>query len=354
MSTLHELVRYCVQEKHQGAILLTGEWGCGKTHLIEKELSAALSETHLVVRVSLFGVNSIEALNDAVRRQWLYVCTPFLGKTNERAKKNSGIITAISTALLSLTPIGSAASNVVSINPLDYIPLEPEVEVFHDGKKTQKQVILVFDDLERCELDWVKVVGSINDYCENIGFKTIIIANEAVFLASPKIQPLIYKVIKEKTISRTVLYVPDYPDIIHRLLSQEDASKQEYADFLRENEQLICDVFGAEAIRRADGLGKCHNIRSLICALNEFYQIFEVLAENRIPDKEQYLYSFITAMMINKCGIYKNGEICFDPTAEEIQQLYPDFSSDKVPACIRQWIEYGIWERDEIAEAVKN
>ena len=83
MSTLHELVRYCTQERHQGAILLTGEWGCGKTYLVEKKLSEALSETHCIVHVSLFGMEDIDALNDAVRKQWLYVCTPFLGKMNQ-------------------------------------------------------------------------------------------------------------------------------------------------------------------------------------------------------------------------------------------------------------------------------
>ena len=355
MSTLHELVRYCTQERHQGAILLTGEWGCGKTYLIEKKLSEALSETHCVVHVSLFGMDSIDALKDAVRKQWLYVCTPFLGKMNqnkEKMTKDKGFIAAITSALSSLGPAGSFASAMVATNPLDYIPLESEVEVFHEGKLKKKKVVLVFDDLERCKLDMVKAVGNINDYCENKGFKTIIIANEMVFLASPKVNQQIYRVVKEKAISRTVLYIPDYQEIIHHLLAQGDSPSDAYAEFLAENERLICDVFGAEPIKRRDGLGKCHNIRSLICALNEFYQIYEILVENQIPDMEQYLYSFITAMMISKCGIYKNGDICFEPSVEEIKQLYPGFSPDKMPACIRQWIEYGVWERDEITDAV--
>ena len=150
-----------------------------------------------------------------------------------------------------------------------------------------------------------------------------------------------------------MLYIPDYQEIIHHLLTQEDAPSREYADFLRGNEQLICDVFGVEPMKRKEGLGKCHNVRSLICALNEFHQLYEILVEEQIPDREQYLYAFITEMMISKCGIFKDGEVCFEPTEEDIRLLYPGFSPDKMPACIRQWIEYGIWERDEIAEAVK-
>lgn len=337
--------------------MLTGEWGCGKTYLIEKMLSEALSETHLVVHVSLFGMDSIDVLNDAVRKQWLYVCTPFLSKMNqtrEKVGRDKGFISAITTALSSLGPASSFASAMVTTNPLDYIPLESEVETFHEGKKKKKKVVLVFDDLERCKLDLIGVVGCINDYCENKRFKTIIVANEMVFLGSPKINQQLYKVIKEKAISRTVLYIPDYQEIIHHLLAHGDSPNQEYADFLAENVELICDVFGAEPIKRKDGLGKCHNIRSLICALNEFYQIYEILVENQTPDMEQYLYSFITAIMISKCGIYKNGELCFEPSEADVKQLYPGFSSDKMPACIRQWIEYGIWERDEIADYLKN
>lgn len=42
----------------------------------------------------------------------------------------------------------------------------------------EKHVVLVFDDLERCCLDIVDVLGAINDYCENQKFHTIIVANQ--------------------------------------------------------------------------------------------------------------------------------------------------------------------------------
>ncbi len=140
MSTLQELARYCSEENYPGALLLTGEIGCGKTYLIENELSEALSSTHFIVRISLLGVDSISALNDAVRKQWLFICTPFLGKLNQQRdylKKSSGFISAISSILSSLNPVaGSVASAVVSFDPLEYVPLEPTVEDFHNrGQK---------------------------------------------------------------------------------------------------------------------------------------------------------------------------------------------------------------------------
>ena len=356
MSTLQELVRYCNEERHLGALLLTGEWGCGKTYLIEKELAEALSSTHFIVRVSLFGVDSIGTLNDSVRKQWLFICTPFLGKLNQRRdqmKKNSGFISAISSVLSSLNPVaGNVASAVVSFDPMEYIPLESEVEDFRGGGK--KKVVLVFDDLDRCKLDWIEVVGNINEYCENKGFKTIIVANEAVLRASPKVDLAVYRVMKEKTITRTVLYIPKFQEIIHHIIDQGSWPSPEYAEFLAENEQMIHDVFASDPPKREDRTGKFHNIRSLSCALNEFYRIYEILTEDQAPDINRYLYSYITYMLISKSGIYKNGEICFDVGEEEIRQLYPGYSADTMPESIRQWIEYGIWEKDTISRDICN
>ena len=42
MRTLDELLYYCEEPEPVGAILLTGEWGCGKTYLIDNDLKDAL------------------------------------------------------------------------------------------------------------------------------------------------------------------------------------------------------------------------------------------------------------------------------------------------------------------------
>ncbi len=34
MDTLEELKYYCVEPQPVGALMLTGEWGCGKTYLL--------------------------------------------------------------------------------------------------------------------------------------------------------------------------------------------------------------------------------------------------------------------------------------------------------------------------------
>ena len=80
MGTLDELIHYCKKEHPAGSMVLVGESGCGKTYLIETELREALKDTHFIIRVSLFGINSIAALHDAIKKQWLYSLTPLLSK----------------------------------------------------------------------------------------------------------------------------------------------------------------------------------------------------------------------------------------------------------------------------------
>jgi hypothetical protein len=70
MDTLEELIYYCKVEKPAGALLLGGEWGCGKTYMIDHALKDKLRDTHIIIRISLFGISSIEALHNEVKKAW--------------------------------------------------------------------------------------------------------------------------------------------------------------------------------------------------------------------------------------------------------------------------------------------
>jgi len=63
VDTLEELKYYCEENQPVGAMLLNGEWGCGKTYLIDHDLKEALKNTYIIIRVSLFGLNSIDELS---------------------------------------------------------------------------------------------------------------------------------------------------------------------------------------------------------------------------------------------------------------------------------------------------
>ena len=353
MSTLQELVRYCNEEHHPGALLLTGEWGSGKTYLIEKQLAEALKETHFIVRVSLLSADSVKALDEAVRKQWLSVCTPFLSKLKQKSdtvKKDAGFLQMISTVLRTLNPVsGSIASAVVAVDPLEYIPLEPVVEDFHD-KAVKKRVVLVFDDLSRSRLNLNSTMGKINEYCENMGFTTIVVAEREFIHRVQEEDLTVYKMIREKMIARTVRYLPDYREIIHSILTTNPWPSEEYAEFLAGKEEVIYDVLVAEAPAQGEKIEKFHNFRSLNGALQEFYRYYGILKRKQVEDLDPYLYSFIAYMMVSKNGVYKNGQLSFEITEEDIRQLYPGYVPEAMPESVRMWIDYGIEMEDEAAE----
>ena len=56
MSTISELTYYCKLNNPVGALLLTGEWGCGKTYIVENELKELLKDTHIIIRASVYGM----------------------------------------------------------------------------------------------------------------------------------------------------------------------------------------------------------------------------------------------------------------------------------------------------------
>ena len=69
MDTLKELENYCNIKQPVGALMLTGEWGCGKTYLLNEELIKSLKKTHV-----FFAYKSI----------WSYINRRSEGRSTEK------------------------------------------------------------------------------------------------------------------------------------------------------------------------------------------------------------------------------------------------------------------------------
>ena len=95
MDTLEELKYYCDEQQPVGALMLTGEWGCGKTYLLNNSLSNELKDKCVFLRVSLFGMASIEEVKKEVKQCWLRTVaelnTPVSGWA-EKAQKYTGVL----------------------------------------------------------------------------------------------------------------------------------------------------------------------------------------------------------------------------------------------------------------------
>ena len=117
-------------------------------------------------------------------------------------------------------------------------------------------------------------MGTINEYCENKGFTTIVIGDMEAIRANQKFDTMLYKTVKEKTIARTVRYLPDFQKVVAKILEESEWPAPEYAEFLAENIQTITDVFCDDASVRNTKIRKYHNLRSLNCALQDFYRLY--------------------------------------------------------------------------------
>lgn len=359
MATIDELIHYCKTTEPLGAFMLSGEWGTGKTYLIEKELTDALKDTHLIVRISMYGMRSVEQLRKAVKEKWIAACSPALGrlmKDREQINRDGGLMRAISGLLRTVNPAaGSAADLMVSLNVMDVVTVEPEIQDIHDH--TRKRVVLVFDDIERSKLELMEMMGIINEYCENMGFNTIIVTNEAFLVRTMREDLMMYHMLKGKTVARTVFNVPDFKSILTSIIQSRKWSTETYKEYLLSQESALLDLFASdhyEPPTEGQKYTKSHNLLILETALDDFYRIYYHLRKTGNPNPDPWLYSFVAYALVRKGGVVEKDHLTFDCTDEMIHELYPEYSVKHMTPSIRAWIAFGIWDRErfqsELAE----
>lgn len=257
----------------------------------------------------------------------------------------------------------------------------------------EKSVVLVFDDLERCRMDNVDVLGAINDYCENMKIHTIIVANQdkmqtnqqeskinavlqvdntannqsnngAVKSAKleltipPKREPgaISYSEIKEKIIQRTVKYIPNFDAIIHTVIEDMKYEVDGYKNFVKECEGGILELFAPDRgensknkeMYNQENNKRPHNIRSLKCAISDFYRVYKILAENQIDKIDRWFYSFTSYVIAHKADIAKEGAYGTIFADEEVKKLYPAFQNQYIFNSVKNWILHGIWDEDKV------
>jgi hypothetical protein len=160
----HYLRYYDTLEKPRYAVLVTGEWGIGKTtqvrHILrviynEKSAKSERSKEH--VYVSLFGVSSIDDIDAEIVTQLNLSTNLFLK------------IPAIAGSLVDAVTGGAAAEAIGAklAGPI----LRRELQN-NDGRT------IVFDDLERSGLELSLLAGVLNRYIEHFGFRVILIAHD--------------------------------------------------------------------------------------------------------------------------------------------------------------------------------
>ncbi|MDY3982840.1 MAG: P-loop NTPase fold protein [Veillonellaceae bacterium] len=251
------ITRYIDNNTVRQALLLTGTWGSGKTYFarkLKKKLAKKLDKKILIV--SLFGISSIEMLEYQIRRAYLQEYVKYLDRDNKSFKYVSD----------SINKIGKIFSNnLISIDVdkcLDLLPL--------------KYDLLVLDDLERCKVDYIDLLGYINRLCEIEHKKLLIICNEEKVKSNfsrDKDSDIAkkrnnYNELKEKVIAYTLEYRNDISTVYKELIDtykDTDSQKIEFKRELGKREKIINDIFSEE---------DCHNIRILQFIIDVYKEIY--------------------------------------------------------------------------------
>ena len=375
MSTISELIDYCRLRNPVGALLLTSEWGSGKTYLIDNTLKKALEGECIIIRVSLFGVSSINGVHKIIKNKWIQEKGGLQSLLN-KFQKDKDVI-ANGTQMIPNKAVQGIVETVLSVDFSDYVNVTSKIGdkkvilVFDDLERST----LVFDDLNRSQLDWGKFVGTINEYCENKNFNVILIADEG------KLEEKAYEVFKEKVIQRTVFHVPNYSEIVMGVISSLQDS--DYKSFLidrkdeitalfsgRDVEGTSLDIKGSELIdsriflyrndeKESDQKYELikkrpHNIRSLKSAIQEFERLF-IMFDSQDKNKQRYLYSFLTYSMALKANLVRRTEkenLFLEMM--DVQYIYPGFFDSRyMPEPISIWLLYGSFDEKAIKESIE-
>lgn len=238
------------------AVLVSGPWGVGKTHIVRNTLrSLRIEDVNLnpfktfdrrplkVANVSLYGVSDQSGFDNAL----LAAIYPW---SSHKASKAAGAITK---------------------SALKYLKISPP-ELSKNLFKTFKKIdVFVFDDLERATIPPTELMGNINSLVEHDGAKAIILANET------EINDPNYAKIKEKLVGITLKITPEINYALHTFISRLSLTDREFA---REAKLRLA------IIRQTFDDSEYENLRSLERGLFDLQRLYDCLDEKHKISKE--------------------------------------------------------------------
>jgi hypothetical protein len=159
-----ELDYYIAAPSSKYAVMVSGEWGCGKTYMLKNLYLPELDKKYRKnnknnkkpIYVTLNGINDIEEVKNKI----------FIELSNDSVLKKASPI--VNLASLAFEVINKETGETIKKGYTEL--LNKMVEI--------KNIVIFFDDLERCKIEITEILGFINDLVENYDAKVIIIADE--------------------------------------------------------------------------------------------------------------------------------------------------------------------------------
>ncbi|WP_022760415.1 P-loop NTPase fold protein [Butyrivibrio sp. AD3002] len=303
---ISQVIEYLQDDTSNSAIMISGIWGCGKTHLYKHyladeitKLEAGKNKRRKNFYISLYGIKSVEDLSKEV------IISFMTSEWNNEKNAKQVIKTADGVASI-LSKSISFSSNGVGVKLED---------LFGKIRKMLKagDMVICFDDLERSNIQINELFGFIDNLTEHCNCKVILLADEknigkmyantnlenkylTVLSGGRKVitkdedktniskecltfeglkklceevysENYIYRDIKEKVIGNTLYYTPSTEETLNDLFCA--ISKGDYKNCLIAKQKFILDKFLL--------CGNDINYRIVGCWIRKFKKIYDEL-----------------------------------------------------------------------------
>ena len=320
-------IRNYLSMESTGALMVSGEWGCGKTYHIEKVIIPTLrQEGWNPVKVSLFG---IESVNEIPLR---------IADNYKRAESDKGERTEKEKNKLRLCGWGKEKVGKVVAKGTQFASSISWLESFVDVKTLvgnnsgllyklipTENTVIILDDIERVidTIDVHTLLGVINDLVEQRGYKVIVIANNSYMQQKGEAK----LVFKEKVIERTLVYEPDVVSIFKELCEKDYSSP--FTKFMTAQKAVEVIDPSYPSYKEDKGLQvELHNIRILKFSLAHFNKIYEVCNAFLKDENKDTADSFLLSLWACTVGVaieYKKDRLTYKDRLQFAQ--YVELSS---------------------------
>lgn len=330
------------------ALLLSGEWGSGKTFFINEFLKTEKLEKKFI-KVSLFGITSIESIDEQIFQQLHPVLSSKPIKVTTNLLK-SALKFGVKIDWDSDTkPDGNISINLSQFNIFD-----------KDDKSSKEEIIFIFDDLERINTDLSIILGYINILVEQLNFKVIILANESKLQKDDT-----YRDFKEKIIGKTFYVKQDFSSAYNSFIELADTSKS----VLEKNTTSIYSIFL---------MSKYNNLRYIRQTILDFEYFYREI-DQKYKDNEYFIGDLIKIFFALSIEL-KSGKLNEDEfikhdmidlmsesefqevseektTTDKILKKYSFINKYNLILTKSQWVNllsHGIFLKEEILNSFKN
>lgn len=388
MNTVDEIRAFISQKENNGALLLTGKWGCGKTFLVNQVINKLnQGNDFIAVSISLFGIDSIELLHNEIKNKVF-----FSRGFEETQKKSKNIFSRIRNFSVNATDIlGESFSIAKSINKAltirwqDYFNVGQYICCYRKNTKMtdhttnkkccnkkekiviKKRLVLFFDDFERSKLDRIELMGVINEYSENRKVKVIIIADEEKIARKKTDENNIetkrendndndtsiinyenyfnYSEFKEKLISRTLKIEPDYTAVIDSIINSYEETVIGYKDFLIVNKDIIYQLY-----IESDS----DNFRSVKSFIIDYERLHEAWQNSNVSSENEpnMFYNFGAITFGVKMGIYKKEEYGVLSSASKLMKIFLKWNSIYNLKACQDWFLNNVWNKENFISEI--